>query len=79
MLHLKDDEIVFPKEKDDFIVNDLFVKPGCVGSKTGFFGALPLPFYVVEVVIDHPGRIISIISASANNKLGYKRITQRGY
>ena len=50
-------------------INGLFVKPGCEGKKR--FSALPFPYNMVEAVTD-PGRITSIISASANNELAYK-------
>ena len=50
-------------------INGLFVKPGCEGKNA--FGALPFPYNMVEAVTD-PGRITSIISASANNELAYK-------
>ena len=50
-------------------INRLFLKPGCEGKKD--VGALPFPFYMVKDVM-YPGRIISIISASANNELAYK-------
>lgn len=50
-------------------INRLFARPSLRESKD--LGVLPFPFNVIKRIMK-PGRITSIVSASANNKISYR-------